>query len=177
MQGRTHHCNQLRLENVGEEVTLVGWYDNLRKVSKNLGFLILRDFYGKTQIVVETEEIMDQIDAVNNESTLEITGTVRERSAKNPKMETGDIEIVPSKVTVLGKCQYNELPFQIDHSKEADENTRLKYRYLDLRNPAVKSKIVLRSKIVADLRAAMIAHDFMEITTPISTRIYVQSNP
>ena len=109
MQGRTHHCNQLRLENVGEEVTLVGWYDNLRKVSKNLGFLVLRDFYGKTQIVVETEEIMEQIDAVNNESTLEIVGTVRERSAKNPKMETGDIEIVPSKVTVLGKCQYNEL--------------------------------------------------------------------
>lgn len=119
--------------------------------------------------MVETEEIMEQIDAVNNESTLEIVGTVRERSAKNPKMETGDIEIVPSKVTVLGKCQYNELPFQIDHSKEADENTRLKYRYLDLRNPAVKSKIVLRSKIVADLRAAMIGHDFMEITTPILT--------
>lgn len=169
MQGRTHNCNQLRLENVGEEVTLVGWYDNLRKVSKNLGFLVLRDFYGKTQIVVETEEIMAQIDAVNNESTLEIVGTVRERSAKNPKMETGDIEVVPSKVTVLGKCQYNELPFQIDHSKEADENTRLKYRYLDLRNPAVKAKIVLRSKIAADLRAAMIAHDFMEITTPILT--------
>lgn len=169
MQGRTHNCSQLRLENVGEEVKLVGWYDNLRKVSKNLGFLVLRDFYGKTQIVVETEEIMDQLGAVNNESTLEIVGTVRERSAKNPKMETGDIEIVPSKVTVLGKCQYNELPFQIDHSKEADENTRLKYRYLDLRNPNVKSKIVLRSRIVAELRAAMIGHEFMEITTPILT--------
>ena len=163
MQGRTHNCSQLRLENVGEEVKLVGWYDNLRKVSKNLGFLVLRDFYGKTQIVVETEEIMDQLGAVNNESTLEIVGTVRERSAKNPKMETGDIEIVPSKVTVLGKCRYNELPFQIDHSKEADENTRLKYRYLDLRNPNVKSKIVLRSRIVAELRAAMIGHEFMEI--------------
>ena len=128
MQGRTHNCNQLRLENAGEEVRLVGWYDNLRKVSKNLGFLILRDFYGKTQIVVETEEIMEQLGGINNESTLEIVGTVRERSAKNPKMETGDIEVVPSKITVLGKCQYNELPFQIDHSKEADENTRLKYR-------------------------------------------------
>ncbi len=77
MQGRTHNCSQLRLENVGEEVKLVGWYDNLRKVSKNLGFLVLRDFYGKTQIVVETEEIMDQLGAVNNESTLEIVGTVR----------------------------------------------------------------------------------------------------
>ena len=98
-----------------------------------------------------------------------LLGLYGSAAPKNPKMETGDIEVVPSKVTVLGKCQYNELPFQIDHSKEADENTRLKYRYLDLRNPAVKAKIVLRSKIVADLRAAMIAHDFMEITTPILT--------
>jgi len=96
MQGRTHNCNQLRLENAGEEVKLVGWFDNLRRVSKNLGFLVLRDFYGKTQIVVETEDIMEQLSAINNESTLEVIGTVRERSAKNPKMETGDIEIVPS---------------------------------------------------------------------------------
>lgn len=94
---------------------------------------------------------------------------MRERSSKNPKLATGDIEVVPETVKVLGKCQYQELPFQINRSKEADENTRLKYRYLDLRNPEVKSKIVLRSKIVADLRSAMVAHDFMEITTPILT--------
>ena len=169
MQGRTHNCGQLRLENVGEEVKLVGWYENLRQVSKNLGFLILRDFYGTTQIVAETEEQMEQLAGINYESTIEIVGIVRERSSKNSKIPTGDIEVVPSKITVLGKCQYNELPFQINRSKEADENTRLKYRYLDLRNPEVKSKIVLRSKIVADLRSAMVAHDFMEITTPILT--------
>ena len=113
MQGRTHNCGQLRLENAGEEVKLVGWYENIRKVSKNLGFVILRDFYGTTQIVVETEEIMDQLSDINYESTIEVVGTVRERSSKNPKIPTGDIEVVPSKVTVLGKCQYNELPFQI----------------------------------------------------------------
>ncbi|MCR5836341.1 MAG: aspartate--tRNA ligase [Lachnospiraceae bacterium] len=169
MQGRTHNCNQLRLENVGEEVKLVGWFENLRKVSKNLGFLILRDFYGTTQIVAETEDIMEQLSALNYESTIEVIGTVRERSSKNPKIATGDIEVVPSKVTVLGNCQHNELPFLINHSREADENARLKYRYLDLRNPEVKDKIVLRSKVVADLRAAMNAHDFMEITTPILT--------
>ena len=169
MQGRTHNCNQLRLENVGEEVKLVGWFENLRKVSKNLGFLILRDFYGTTQIVAETEEIMEQLSALNYESTIEVIGTVRERSSKNNKIATGEIEVVPTKVTVLGKCQHNELPFQINHSREADENARLKYRYLDLRNPEVKDKIVLRSKIVAELRAAMNAHDFMEITTPILT--------
>ena len=169
MQGRTHNCGQLKLENAGEKVTLVGWFENIRKVSKNLGFVILRDFYGTTQIVVETEDLMEQFSAINTESTIEVTGTVRERSSKNPKLTTGDIEVVPETVKVLGKCQYQELPFQINRSKEADENTRLKYRYLDLRNPEVKSKIVLRSKIVADLRSAMVAHDFMEITTPILT--------
>ncbi|MBO7336548.1 MAG: Asp-tRNA(Asn)/Glu-tRNA(Gln) amidotransferase GatCAB subunit C, partial [Lachnospiraceae bacterium] len=169
MQGRTHTCNELRIENVGEEVRITGWFDNLRKVSKNLGFLILRDFYGVTQVVIETEEMMDTIDAVNIESTLAVTGVVRERSNKNPSIPTGDIEVVPTSIEVLGKCIYNELPFQINYSRDADENARLKYRYLDLRNPAVKANIILRSKVVADLRAGMMAHDFMEITTPILT--------
>ncbi|MBR1622490.1 MAG: aspartate--tRNA ligase, partial [Pseudobutyrivibrio sp.] len=161
--------NELRLADAGKEVTLVGWFENIRKVSKNLGFLILRDFYGTTQIVVETEEMMAIIDSVNKESTISVTGTVRERSSKNNDLPTGEIEVVPTDIKVLGKCDHNELPFEINRSKEADENTRLKYRYLDLRNPEVKSKIILRSKIVAELRAAMIAHDFMEITTPILT--------
>ena len=169
MQGRTHTCNALRIEDVGAEVTLVGWYDNLRRVSKNLGFLILRDFYGSTQIVIETEEMMNIVNSVNYESTLSIHGTVRERSNKTVTMATGSIEVVPSSIEVLGKCRYNELPFQIAHSKEADENTRLKYRYLDLRNPAVRDRISLRSKVVAELRAGMAAQDFMEITTPILT--------
>ena len=168
-QSRTHNCNELRLADAGKEVTLVGWFENIRKVSKNLGFLILRDFYGTTQIVVETEEMMAIIDSVNKESTISVTGTVRERSSKNNDLPTGEIEVVPTDIKVLGKCDHNELPFEINRSKEADENTRLKYRYLDLRNPEVKSKIILRSKIVAELRAAMIAHDFMEITTPILT--------
>ena len=157
------------MENVGQTVTIVGWYDNIRRVSKNLGFLILRDFYGTTQAVVETEEMMDKLSGINNESTLSITGVVRERSNKNPNIATGDIEVVPTEIEVLGKCIYNELPFEINRSKEADETTRLKYRYLDLRNPEVKDKIVLRSKIVAELRKSMNEHDFLEITTPILT--------
>ena len=169
MQSRTHTCNELRIENAGEKVTIVGWYENLRKVSKNLGFLILRDFYGTTQVVIETEEMMDMIDGVNNESTLSVTGTVRERSSKNANIATGDIEVVPESIEILGKCIYNELPFEINRSTEADENTRLKYRYLDLRNPAVKSKMVLRSRIVSELRRRMNELDFLEITTPILT--------
>ena len=168
-QSRTHNCNELRLSNAGEKVTLVGWYENLRKVSKNLGFLILRDFYGTTQIVVETEEMMEKLDGVNKESTISVTGTVRERSNKNTELPTGEIEVVPEAIEILGKCIYNALPFEINQSREADENTRLKDRYLDLRNPAVKSKIVRRSRIVAELRNKMNELGFLEITTPILT--------
>ena len=169
IQSRTHNCGQLRISEAGEKVTLVGFYDNMRKVSRNLGFLILRDFYGVTQIVIETEEMMAKLNGVNNESTLSITGIVRERSSKNASLPTGEIEVVPEEIKVLGKCIYNELPFEINRSKEADEATRLKYRYLDLRNPEVKSRIVLRSRIVSELRSRMTEHDFLEITTPILT--------
>lgn len=168
-QSRTHNCNELRLEHVGQQVTIVGWFENIRKVSKNLGFVILRDFYGITQVVVETEEMMAVIDSINKESTISVHGVVRERSSKNPDLATGDIEVVPDSIEILGKCIYNALPFEINQSKDADEATRLKYRYLDLRNPAVKSKIVLRSRIVAELRRKMNELGFMEITTPILT--------
>ena len=169
IQSRTHNCNELRITNAGDKVTIVGWYENMRKVSRNLGFLILRDFYGTTQVVVETEDMMAVIDSVNKESTLSITGTVRERSSKNMELPTGEIEVVPEKIEILGKCIYNALPFEINQSREADENARLKYRYLDLRNPAMKRNMVMRSQIVAELRQRMNALNFMEITTPILT--------
>ncbi len=169
IQSRTHNCSELRSSDIGKKVTLAGWYENMRKVSKNLGFLILRDFYGTTQVVIETEDMMNIVDGINNESTILVEGVVRERSSKNANLATGDIEVVPEKIEILGKCIYNALPFEINQSRDADENTRLKYRYLDLRNPAVKSKIVLRSKIVAELRRKMNELDFLEITTPILT--------
>ena len=168
-QSRTHNCGELRLADAGKEVTLVGWLENVREVGANFAFLVLRDFYGTTQIVVETEEMMKTVKAINKESTISVSGVVRERASKNPKQPTGDIEIAPTSITVLGKCRYNQLPFEINKSKEADENTRLKYRYLDLRNPAVKSNIVLRCNVVAAIRQAMTEHGFLEITTPILT--------
>ncbi|MBQ7724522.1 MAG: aspartate--tRNA ligase [Lachnospiraceae bacterium] len=168
-QSRTHTCEELRIGDVGKTVTLCGYFENIRKVSKTLGFLVLRDFYGYTQIVIENEEMMDRLSGVNCESTLQVTGVVRERSSKNKDMATGEIEVVPENIEVLGKCRYNELPFEITRSKEADENTRLKYRYLDLRNPAVKDKMILRSKVISELRSSMTEEGFMEITTPILT--------
>ena len=169
MQNRTHNCNELSMAEVGQKVRLSGWLENIREVGGNLAFLVLRDFYGTTQIVVEDDELLNKVLELNKESVISVYGTVRERSSKNPKQKTGDIEVVPESIDVLGRCRYNSLPFQINRSKEADESIRLKYRYLDLRNPDVKRNIILRCNVVAALRAAMIEHDFLEITTPILT--------
>ena len=168
-QMRTHTCGQLRLADAGEKVTLCGWLENLRVVGAGLGFAVLRDFYGTTQAVIEDEELLKTFRSINKESTVQITGVVRERDSKNPKQATGDIEVVPESVTVLGRCRYNELPFEVNRSREADESARLKYRYLDLRNPDVKKNILLRVNVVAALRQAMTAEGFLEITTPILT--------
>ena len=168
-QSRTHTCGQLRIGDVGRQVTLVGWLENVREVGSNFAFLVLRDYYGTTQVVVETEDMMKLVKPINKESTISVTGTVRERESKNPKLPTGDIEVVPEKIEVLGKCFHNQLPFEINKSRDADENTRLKYRFLDLRNPAVKSNIVLRCQVVAELRRLMTEQGFLEITTPILT--------
>ena len=169
MQSRTHNCNQLRIENVGEKVKLVGWMENVREVGGNLAFVVLRDFYGTTQVVVEDEADLKLIKEINKESTISVEGVVRERASKNSKQPTGEVEVVPKKLEVLGRCRYNSLPFEVNRSREADETQRLKYRYLDLRNPAVKKNIILRCQVIAALRQAMMAHDFLEITTPILT--------
>ena len=166
---RSHTCGELRIGHVGQTVKLAGFLDNVREVSASLAFAVLRDFYGVTQLVVEDEALLAQLKGLNKESTLCVTGTVRERASKNPKLPTGDIEVVPETIEVLGRCRHNELPFPISRSREADESTRLKYRYLDLRNSAVRDNIVLRSQVVAALRAAMQEEGFLEITTPILT--------
>ena len=168
-QNRTHTCGELRLSDAGKAVKICGWLENLREVGSELAFAVVRDFYGTTQVVAETADMVALLKSINKESTISVEGTVRERDSKNPKLPTGDIEVVPSKIEVLGRCQHNELPFPINRSREADEATRLKYRYLDLRNPAVKNNIILRCQVVAALRQAMTEHGFLEITTPILT--------
>ena len=168
-QSRTNTCGELRLADAGKHVTIVGWLENVREVGSNFAFMVLRDYYGTTQVVVETEDMMKVVKGINKESTVSVTGVVRERESKNPKLPTGEIEVVPEKIEVLGKCFHNQLPFEINKSRDADENTRLKYRFLDLRNPAVKSNIVLRCQVVAELRKRMTDLGFLEITTPILT--------
>ena len=168
-QSRTHNCGELRLGDAGKTVTIVGWLENVREVGANFAFLVLRDYYGTTQVVVQTEDMMKVIKGINKETTLSVTGLVQERESKNAKLPTGEIEVVPEKIEILGKCRHNQLPFEINKSKEANEDTRLKYRFLDLRNPAVKQNIILRCQVVAELRRLMTEKGFLEITTPILT--------
>ena len=168
-QSRTHTCNELRAVNAGEKVKIVGWMENVRMVSSNFAFVVVRDFYGTTQLVLEDEALISQVKGINKESTISVEGTCRLRESPNPKQDTGEVEVVPDKIEVIGKCRYNELPFEINRSREADEAQRLKYRYLDLRNPAVKKNIILRCNVISAIRQAMTEHGFLEITTPILT--------
>ncbi len=168
MYFRTHNCNELREEHVGQKVKLSGWLDSKRDKG-GLLFAVLRDFYGTTQVVCSGEPMLSAFRDIPTESTVCVEGTVVLRSAPNDKLPTGKIEVVPERVEVLGRRTTQALPFEISHSVEAGEDARLRYRFLDLRNPAVRDKIVLRSKIVADLRRLMTDEGFYEISTPILT--------
>ena len=164
---RTHTCGELREENIGQTVKIAGWLSSVRDLGAVV-FCVIRDYYGYTQVVAATDEFKDKIRSIPRESTVSIEGKVVLRSSPNKEMPTGMIEIEPSKIEVLGKC-YEQLPFEISTSKLSREDTRLKYRFLDLRNPEVKDKIVLRAQVVASLRRRMVERGFLEITTPILT--------
>ena len=168
MSYRTHHCNQLRSEDAGKKVTLCGWLDSKRDKG-GLLFAVLRDFYGTTQVVATEDPCLSQLRDIPTESTVLVEGTVVLRSAPNEKLPTGMIEVVPERVEVLGRRSTQALPFEVSRSTEAREDIRLAYRFLDLRNPAVKEKIVLRAAIIAELRRLMTEQGFLEISTPILT--------
>ncbi len=168
MAYRTHNCGELRESDVGKTVTLAGWLDGKRDKG-GLLFAVLRDFYGVTQVVCADEDMIRAFRDIPTESTVSVEGTVVLRSAPNDKLPTGKIEITPVRVEVLGRRMTNALPFEISHSTEAGEDARLKYRFLDLRNAAVRDKIVLRSHIIQDLRRLMTERGFLEISTPILT--------
>ncbi len=167
MEFRTHTCGELRQEDEGKLVKLSGWLSSIRDLGSVI-FFVLRDYYGYTQAVVTDEEKMAQIRAIPRESTVSVEGKVVLRSAPNKDMPTGMIEIEPSKIEVLGKC-YEQLPFEIATSTQSREDVRLKYRFLDLRNPEVKNKIIFRANVVSWLRRKMTDMGFLEITTPILT--------
>ena len=162
---RNKYCGEITIEDANKTVRIGGWINSIRNLG-SLVFLTVRDESGIVQVISEESEKLSDL---TRESTVTITGTVQKRSGNvNPNMKTGEIEIILDTIEVLGKCE-NVLPFEINRSKEANEETRLKYRYLDLRNKDVHDKIVFRSKVVDFIRKTMKEMDFTEITTPIIT--------
>ncbi|TQI66216.1 aspartate--tRNA ligase [Clostridium sp. KNHs216] len=152
-QYRTHLCGEVSEKDIGSEVRVAGWVENIR------------DHYGVVQIVVYDESLLEN---VTKECTITAAGTVilRDEDTVNPKINTGTVEVKVSALTVLGKT-LNSLPFEVDLSKETKEDVRLKYRFLDLRNPKVHENIVLRSQLISFLRSKMTDMGFLEIQTPI----------
>jgi len=161
---RTHNCGQLRMTDVGTPVRLAGWVNSVRKLG-GLNFVTLRDHFGITQLLVRDDKLLE---GVNKECTITVEGRVLERESKNPKMPTGDIEVEISKLTVLGKC-VNVLPFEISEAPNTKEELRLKYRYLDLRNPNTHDLIVTRAKMLNFTRNKLTDMGFLEVQTPILT--------
>ena len=162
---RTKNLGELRIKNVGETVELAGWIQKIRDLG-GMVFIDLRDEDGITQIVINDENLQAQAKELVKESCIHIEGKVVERTSKNPKMPTGDIEVIASKIEVLGKCKA-ELPFEINSEVEAREDLRLEYRFLDLRNEKLHKNILLRSKILKAFRDKMDELGFFEIQTPI----------
>ena len=163
---RTHNCNELRPEQIGAQVRLSGWVDTIRDHG-GIKFIDLCDHYGMTQIVFHDDSMLSQ---VNREAVISVTGTVRarEEDTVNPKLDTGLVEVNADSIEILGACQ-NRLPFEVRDSQSTREDVRLKYRYLDLRNPAIHSNIVLRAQIISYLRKHMEELGFLEIQTPVLT--------
>ena len=162
---RTKNLGELRIENAGETVELAGWIQKIRDLG-GMVFIDLRDEDGITQIVINDEKMQEQAKELVKESCIHIEGKVVERASKNPKMPTGDIEVIASKIEVLGKCK-PELPFEVNSEVEAREDLRLEYRFLDLRNEKLHKNILLRSKILKAFRDKMDELGFYEIQTPI----------
>ena len=166
---RTNNCGELNIGNVGKNVKLAGWIQRIRNLG-GMTFIDLRDQYGITQIVVSNDEMKEKIDRLCTECVISVDGKVVERSNKNPKMTTGEIEIEAKEIVILGECE-STLPFEINSEKadisQVREDLRLEYRYLDLRNDKVHNNILLRSKIMKTLRDKMDELGFCEIQTPI----------
>ena len=162
---RTHNLGELRITNVGETVELSGWVQKIRNLGGMI-FIDLRDQFGITQIVINDEKLQEQAKEFTTESCINISGKVVERSSKNPKMATGEIEVVAERAEILGKCK-NILPFEVNTDQEIREDLRLEYRFLDLRNKRLHDIILLRSKVLKALRDRMDELGFAEIQTPI----------
>ena len=168
---RTHNCNEISLEDVGKQVKISGFVQTIRDLG-GLVFLDIRDMYGITQVVTSSSESED-VDFASHipiESTVCVEGVVRKRDPEtyNPNIKTGEVEIVISKIKILGKRTKN-LPFEVNVPQDVREDLRLQYRFLDLRSDKLKNNLILRAQVLQFLRSQMIEKGFLEVQTPILT--------
>ena len=165
---RDYKLNELRMENIGEEVTLSGWISKVRDLG-HFVFIDLRDRYGVTQILLNEEvsgsELFEEAKKYKNEWVLKVTGVVAERSSKNKNIPTGDIEIEAKKIEVLSRAK--QLPFEISETGNLSENMRLTYRYLDIRRPKMLNNIIKRNDMLFSIRKFMNENGFLDVDTPI----------
>lgn len=164
---RTNTCGELRLSDCGKKVTLAGWVQRLRKMG-GMTFIDLRDRYGVSQLVFDEasdKELCDKANNLGREFCIQVTGEVRERQSKNPKMDTGDIEIVASELNILSPSLTP--PFKIEDETDGGDDLRMKYRYLDLRRPVVRKNLELRHRMTILIRNFLDARNFIEVETPI----------
>ena len=168
---RTYNCNQITLEDVGKEVRIAGFVETIRDLG-GVVFLDVRDMYGVTQVVTQgaSSSLVDYASHIPIESTVTVLGTVRKRDEEtyNPKLATGEVEIVIKEIEILGKRTKN-LPFEVNGSQDVREDLRLQYRFLDLRGEKLKNNLLLRAKVLQFLRNQMIDQGFLEVQTPILT--------
>ena len=163
---RSHTCGELRAANINQTVTLAGWVQKVRNLGA-MAFIDLRDRYGITQIVVEessNEQIKEAVARLGREYVIQVTGRVIERSSKNPKMATGDIEVVAEGITILTEAVTP--PFTIEENSDGGDDLRMKYRYLDLRRPPLQRNMILRHKLAQEIRRFLDGEGFLEIETP-----------
>ncbi len=160
---RTHKLNELRLKNCGSTVTLAGWVNTIRNLGA-FAFIDLRDRYGITQILIK-EDLIEKVKNIKNEFVLQITGLVQERTSKNPKLATGDIEVLATNINILSEAK--ALPFEINDTETSNENLRLKYRYLDLRKPRMLNNLIKRNTMLFSIREFLNNNGFLDLDTPV----------
>lgn len=160
---RTQKLNELRLKDCGSTVTLAGWVNTIRNLGA-FAFIDLRDRYGITQILIK-EDLIEKVKNIKNEFVLQITGLVQERTSKNPKLATGDIEVLATNINILSEAK--ALPFEINDTETSNENLRLKYRYLDLRKPRMLNNLIKRNTMLFSIREFLNNNGFLDLDTPV----------
>ena len=167
---RTHTCGELRKDDDKKEVVLCGWINSVRKAGKNIMFIDLRDRYGITQVIILKDliEKLDFLADLKSEYVIKIKGDVQVKPKANPNLETGEIEVLTKEIEILNKCR--DLPVEVSGELKANEETRLKYRYLDLRRKEMTDTFIFKQQVISSIRKYLDSKTFLDVDTPMLCR-------